>query len=183
MPNKAVDYLKNPLLSRKTLKADMLQKIKKSSFLLLIVGLVLTNVLGFMSACTNNAQSPNAAEASRNEQNRPSETTEGNRKSDNNTPPNASTDSRIPAKVYRVLAYIQQNNAPMNGYIGGRNFGNFERRLPQKGSDGRKLKFQEWDVNPKKNGKNRGVERLITASNGQAWFTNDHYATFTEIKN
>lgn len=161
----------------------MLQKIKKSSFGLLIVGLVLIHVIGFTSACTNTAQSPNAVEANRNKQNTPSETSKGNRKSDNDTPPNASTDTRIPAKVYRVLEYVRQNNAPMDGYVGGRNFGNFERRLPQKGSDGRKLKFQEWDVNPKKNGKNRGVERLVTASSGQAWFTNDHYATFTEIKN
>ena len=161
----------------------MLQKIKKPSFLLFILGLTLANLLGFTTACTNNAKPSSAAEASRNEQNAPSETTKGSRKTDNNAPPNASTDSRIPAKVYRVLEYVRQNNAPMNGYVGGRNFGNFERRLPQKGSDGRKLKFQEWDVNPKKNGKNRGVERLITASNGQAWFTNDHYATFTEIMN
>ena len=161
----------------------MLQKIKKPSFLLLIVGLVLANILGFTSACTNNAKTPTSEEASRNERNAPSEATKGSRKSDNNTPPNASADSRIPAKVYRVLEYVRQNNAPMNGYVGGRNFGNFERRLPQKDNDGRKLKFQEWDINPKKNGKNRGVERLITASNGQAWFTNDHYARFTEIKN
>ena len=161
----------------------MLQKIKKPSFLLFILGLALAHLLGFTTACTNNAKPSNVAEASRNEQNTPSETAKGNRKTDKNAPPNASTDSRIPAKVYRVLEYVRQNNAPMNGYVGGRNFGNFERRLPQKGSDGRKLKFQEWDVNPKKSGKNRGVERLITASNGQAWFTNDHYATFTEITN
>lgn len=150
---------------------------------MLIVGLTLTHILGFMTACANNAQSPNTAQTGQNKQNTPSETSKGNRQSDSNTPPNASTDTRIPAKVYRVLEYVRQNNAPMDGYVGGRNFGNFERRLPQKGSDGRKLKFQEWDVNPKKNGKNRGVERLITASNGQAWFTNDHYATFIEIKN
>lgn len=161
----------------------MFQKIKKSLFLLLAVTLVLTDIILFATACGDTAKRPSPSESTRNEQKTPSETSKGGRKIDETTPPNASTDSRIPAKVYRVLEYVRQNNAPMNGYVGGRNFGNFEGLLPKKGSDGRKLKFQEWDVNPKKNGKNRGTERLITASNGQAWFTNDHYATFTEIKN
>jgi ribonuclease T1 len=160
----------------------MLQKIKKSYFTLFIVSLVLTGISVLATSCTDNAKRSNS-ENSKTEQTTPSGASKGNRQADEKTPPNASTDSRIPAKVYRVLEYVRQNNAPMNDYVGGRNFGNFERRLPQKGSDGRKLKFQEWDVNPKKNGRNRGVERLITASNGQAWYTNDHYATFTEIKN
>ena len=161
----------------------MYQKIRKSLFLLLAVGLVLTDIILFATSCGNNDRGTSPSENSRNAQKMPSETSKGERNVDETTPPNASTDSRVPAKVYRVLEYVRQNNAPMNGYVGGRNFGNFEGHLPKKGSDGRKQKFQEWDVNPKKNGKNRGVERLITASNGQAWFTNDHYATFIELKN
>ncbi|MDZ7880360.1 MAG: ribonuclease domain-containing protein [Saprospiraceae bacterium] len=146
---------------------------------------MLTNILGFTTACRENtrenkrenAQRSNTKSSDKAEQN----TLLGSRVSDEQTAPNAATDSRIPAKVYRVLEYVRQNNAPMNGYVGGRNFGNFERRLPTKDNNGRRMKYQEWDVNPKKRGKNRGVERLVTAVNGQAWYTNDHYATFIEV--
>jgi ribonuclease T1 len=150
----------------------MFKKIKKPYFLALILSLVLTDIMTFATACTGNTKTK---EGDRTEQ--------GSRQSDDQNAPNASTDSRIPAKVYKVLEYVRQNNAPMNGYVGSRVFSNRERRLPAKDVDGRKMKYQEWDVNPKKNGRNRGVERLITAANGQAWFTDDHYATFTEIKN
>jgi ribonuclease T1 len=156
----------------------MFKKFIKPFFVFLVVSLVLTNVVGFATACRENAQRPNTKSSEKSEQN----TLMGSRVSDEQTAPNAATDSRIPAKVYRVLEYVRQNNAPMNGYVGGRNFGNFEKRLPAKDANGRRMKFQEWDVNPKKRGKNRGVERLITAANGQAWYTDDHYATFKEIK-
>jgi ribonuclease T1 len=156
----------------------MFKKIKKSYFIFLVVSLVLTDIISFASACTNSGKSNVPQSGNTTEQH----AANGNGQSDGQMPPNAATDSRIPAKVYKVLAYIRQNNAPMNGYVGGRNFGNRERVLPQKDSNGRRMKYQEWDVNPKKNGKNRGVERIITSENGQAWYTNDHYATFTEIK-
>jgi ribonuclease T1 len=155
----------------------MFKKFKKSYFLFLVVSLVLTDIVGFATACRENTQRPNTKSSDKSEQN----TLMGSGVSDEQTAPNAATNSRIPAKVYRVLEYIRQNNAPMNGYVGGRNFGNFERRLPQKDANGRRAKYQEWDVNPQKRGKNRGVERIITSAT-QAWYTDDHYATFTEIK-
>lgn len=89
----------------------------------------------------------------------------------------------IPAKVYDVLAYIRQNSDPMDGYVGGRRFGNFENHLPRQDASGRRIDYQEWDVNPKQRGRNRGTERLITGSDGRAWFTSDHYNTFTEVNN
>jgi ribonuclease T1 len=154
----------------------MFKKVKKPYFLALILSLLLTDIMTFATACSGNTKTKEGDKTEQNAQN-------GNRQSDNQNAPNAATDSRIPAKVYKVLEYVRQNNAPMNGYVGSRVFSNRERRLPAKDVDGRKMKYQEWDVNPKKNGRNRGVERLITAANGQAWFTDDHYATFTEIKN
>ncbi len=90
--------------------------------------------------------------------------------------------SGIPAKVYSLLAYVRQNKQPKNGYVGGRRFGNFENHLPRQDISGRRIAYQEWDVNAKKRGRNRGTERLVTGSDGRAWFTADHYNTFTEIK-
>ncbi len=82
----------------------------------------------------------------------------------------------IPQKVYEVLGYIKANGKAMDGYVGGRVFTNREKNLPQ-GFD-----YQEWDVNPKIQGQNRGTERICTGSDGRSWYTNDHYKTFKEIK-
>ena len=88
----------------------------------------------------------------------------------------------IPQKVYKVLAYVKENGRAPEGYQGGRKFGNYEKHLPLKDETGKPMKYQEWDVNPKKNGKNRGAERLVTSENKHAWYTRDHYNSFTEIE-
>lgn len=87
----------------------------------------------------------------------------------------------IPQKVYKVLEYIRANDRAPEGYQGGRKFGNYEKRLPLKDERGGAMRYREWDVNPKKKGKNRGAERLIT-SDKHAWYTRDHYNSFTEIE-
>jgi len=88
----------------------------------------------------------------------------------------------IPAKVYDVLKYIQQNHEAMEGYVGRRVFTNYEKVVPTTDQNGNRIRYQEWDVNPKIHGQNRGTERILTGSDGRAWYTNDHYQTFTEIK-
>lgn len=80
-----------------------------------------------------------------------------------------------------MLAYVLANKQPMPGYVGGRTFGNFENHLPRSDTSGKPIKYQEWDVNPKRQGKNRGVERLVTGSDSRAWYTSDHYNTFVEV--
>lgn len=88
----------------------------------------------------------------------------------------------VPAKVGRVLKIIDDTGEAPQGYVGGRNFGNYEKRLPRYDKKGKTIRYQEWDVNPKIQGKNRGAERLITGSDGSAHFTSDHYKTFTKIR-
>jgi ribonuclease T1 len=105
----------------------------------------------------------------------------GKRQSDNTVAPDAATND-IPPKVYKLLKHVRENGEAPEGYVGGRIFQNRERHLPSKDSNGQKIKYQEWDVNPKKRGKNRGTERLVTGSDGMAWYTNDHYQTFTAVK-
>jgi ribonuclease T1 len=92
------------------------------------------------------------------------------------------TKPAVPEKVLKVLAYFDKNGKAMEGYEGGRNFGNFEKRLPQKDDKGKRIKYQEWDVNPLRPGVNRGPERLITGSDGHAYYTADHYNTFRKIR-
>jgi ribonuclease T1 len=105
----------------------------------------------------------------------------GTAQSDDRTPP-SEADGKIPAKVYRVLQYVREHGEAMPGYVGGRNFQNREGRLAKKDSGGRKIQYQEWDVNPKRGGVNRGAERLVTGSDKRAWYTNDHYQNFAEVK-
>ena len=88
----------------------------------------------------------------------------------------------VPARVLKVLEYVEEHEEAMTGYEGGRTFGNFERRLPIATDKGQRLKYREWDVNPLRPGVNRGAERLVTGSDGSAYYTADHYATFQKIR-
>ncbi len=88
----------------------------------------------------------------------------------------------IPEKVLTVLKFIKKNNHAMDGYVGGRVFSNREGILPKQTETGAKIDYQEWDVNPKVQGQNRGAERLCTGNDGRNWYTKNHYKTFTEIK-
>jgi dienelactone hydrolase len=88
----------------------------------------------------------------------------------------------VPEKALKVLDYVDKNSQPMQGYEGGRTFGNFERRLPQTDRTGKRIRYQEWDVNPLRSGVNRGSERLVTGSDGTAHYTDDHYDSFKKIR-
>jgi ribonuclease T1 len=87
-----------------------------------------------------------------------------------------------PEKALKVLKYVRENGVTMSEYVGGRKFGNFEGLLPKKDASGKRIDYQEWDVNPKVNGKNRGTERLITGSDGKGYYTNDHYRSFLLVE-
>ncbi len=136
----------------------------KSTFLLLFAAFFL------LISCGNNTQN--------NENNtaRSIEKTKNNSKENTDYQRNTS----IPKKVYEVLNYVRANGETMPGYVGGRTFQNREKRLAMS-ENGKKIRYQEWDVNPKERGRNRGAERLIT-SDTKAFYTDDHYKTFQEIK-
>lgn len=88
----------------------------------------------------------------------------------------------VPDKVGVVLAHVDEHGEAMPNYEGGRTFLNLERRLPQTDRSGRRLRYREWDVNPLRPGVNRGAERLVTGSDGSAFYTRDHYETFLKIR-
>ncbi len=88
----------------------------------------------------------------------------------------------VPDKVYRVYDYILKYHKAPKGYVGGREFLNRERKLPRITKTGQRIRYREWDVNEKKQGKNRGRERLVTGDDESAWYTKDHYNTFISIK-
>jgi guanyl-specific ribonuclease Sa len=94
-------------------------------------------------------------------------------------------DGRVPANVLTVLDTVRATGRAPTGYRGGRIFANDGRghgqTLPRRTSTGDAIGYREWDVHPYHRGINRGADRLITGSDGRAWYTANHYRTFTPI--
>jgi metalloendopeptidase OMA1, mitochondrial len=92
----------------------------------------------------------------------------------------------VPRYVLQVLQYIEKNSRPPEGYEGGREFLNLgkggDQSLPNFDADGKPIKYQEWDVHSHVRGKNRGAERIVTGSDGRAYYTSNHYGTFIRIR-
>lgn len=92
----------------------------------------------------------------------------------------------VPDRAYQTLALIDAGrwpgaaNAP--GTHGGDPWMNRGGSLPRTTAAGKAITYQEWDVNPKKPGQTRDAERIITGSDGSAYYTGDHYKTFTKMR-
>ncbi|MCX2963775.1 ribonuclease domain-containing protein [Gordonia aquimaris] len=91
----------------------------------------------------------------------------------------------IPAHVMATLALIDAGEWPeaadAPGTRGGSVFRNNEGLLPATSAGGR-IDYREWDVNPKEPGRSRDAERIVTGSDGSAWYTDDHYRSFVQIR-
>jgi ribonuclease T1 len=147
----------------------------------LFIGIVIGLIVGLLIAKkvfipnTNNIQQPTV-------QNNQTDNRYPKNNNNTNTQHTDNSNGAVPAKVFTVLQYIKANNHAMDGYVGGRVFTNREGNLPKDDAQGNSIDYQEWDVNEKIQGQNRGTERICTGSDGRSWYTNDHYRTFTEIK-
>jgi ribonuclease T1 len=83
-------------------------------------------------------------------------------------------ESGVPQKALDVLRIVRTTGQPPDGYVGGRVFENREGRLPADGD------YREFDVDPHHG--QRNAERLIVEwKTKKAWYTGDHYQTFTEL--
>ncbi|WP_433656759.1 ribonuclease domain-containing protein [Nocardia sp. CA-128927] len=91
----------------------------------------------------------------------------------------------VPQRAWDTLARIDAGTWPPNdgsGTKGGGTWSNREGTLPSADSAGRRINYQEWDVNIKKPGQSRDAERIVTGNDRSAWYTGDHYATFTRMR-
>lgn len=100
---------------------------------------------------------------------------------DDPKPENAHSNA-VPQYVLETLNYIRQHHKAPPEFVGGRNFQNREGNLPKTDAKQNAIQYQEWDVYPKVSGQNRGPERLVTGSDGSAWYTSDHYRHFIQIE-
>ncbi|MGH3564351.1 MAG: ribonuclease domain-containing protein [Mycobacterium sp.] len=102
------------------------------------------------------------------------------------TQPGATGGPPVPQNVQDTLDQIDAGkwpeaaNAP--GTRGGAVFVDRDGLLPTRDASGNPITYQEWDVNPKVPGQGRGGERIVTGSDGSAWYTPDHYGTFYRIR-
>lgn len=88
--------------------------------------------------------------------------------------------AKVPQKAYDIANKVISNNgvAP-EGYKGGRTYYNSGRNGEQVLPKGN---YKEYDINPYIQGVNRGAERIVIRNNSEAWYTSDHYMTFTKMK-
>ena len=94
--------------------------------------------------------------------------------------------SAVPQHATDVLTHVRANGSAPAGFKGGRTFLNDCRGggqvSPRADAVGNPINHSEWDVNAYQKGVNRGAERVVTGSDGRAYYTNDHYGTFTPIE-
>lgn len=100
--------------------------------------------------------------------------------------PVGAPEAGVPEHAYRTLAEIDAGRWPDSadapGTKGGDRFRNREGQLPGTDDAGSRVTYREWDVNPKQRDSSRDAERIVTGSDGSAWYTEDHYETFTRMR-
>ncbi|WP_280274697.1 ribonuclease domain-containing protein [Nocardia wallacei] len=92
----------------------------------------------------------------------------------------------VPDRAWKTLQLIDAGQWPdaagAEGTKGGGTWSNREGQLPANDGGGNRIRYQEWDVNPKQPGQSRDAERIVTGSDGSAWYTGDHYRSFTRMR-
>ncbi|MGW4529363.1 ribonuclease domain-containing protein [Nocardia sp. NPDC004340] len=92
----------------------------------------------------------------------------------------------VPDRAYATLVEIDAGRWPDSadspGTKGGDTWQNRDGSLARKDAAGKAITYQEWDVNPKQRGQTRDAERIITGSDGSAYYTGDHYKTFARMR-
>ena len=95
-------------------------------------------------------------------------------------------ESGLPSEAEQTLQHIEQTGSRPSGYQGGGTFANDGRGggevLPRTGADGNPITYKEYDIHPYQKGVNRGAERVVIGSDGSAFYTSDHYGTFTRMR-
>jgi RHS repeat-associated protein len=96
-------------------------------------------------------------------------------------------DEAIPETAEKVADYaLEKNGASMRGWKGGSRYQNDGREggeiLPEQDAQGAPITYKEYDVWPKGPGYNRGADRVVIGSDNSAYFTNNHYQSFIQIK-
>ncbi len=88
----------------------------------------------------------------------------------------------VPANATDTLQVVRQTGQAPAGFVGGDPYHNRgPGYLPPMTADGAPISYQEWDVNPFTSRDARGLERIVTGSDGAAYYTSNHYTSFVQF--
>jgi RHS repeat-associated protein len=91
----------------------------------------------------------------------------------------------VPTKAMDTFLTVQQTGTAPAGFYGGKIFKNLGLKggqvLPRTAADGSAITYREWDVNPFVSHALRGTERIVTGTDGSAYYTSNHYDTFVQF--
>jgi RHS repeat-associated protein len=98
----------------------------------------------------------------------------------------AAAAAAVPFSALSTLREVDETGSAPVGHEGGRQFMNDGRNggelLPRTDANGNQITYREWDIHARQPGVSRGAERIVTGSDGSAWYTDDHYTTFIRIR-
>ncbi|RAG83586.1 ribonuclease [Streptacidiphilus pinicola] len=109
----------------------------------------------------------------------------GTRLAQSGAPWAGSVRAAIPARAWQTLKLIDAGEWPPNdgsGTKGGAVWTNPDKTLPPADSEDRPIQYRQWDVNRKSPGQARYPERIVTGSDGTAWYTPDLFRTFEQMR-
>ena len=92
--------------------------------------------------------------------------------------------AKVREKARGVYEYQRNHNGALPKYYkGGKTFRNegSGQKLPTKTSNNTLIAYKEYDVNPKIPGVDRGTERMVIGSEGNVYYTRNHYRTFYKL--
>jgi len=84
-------------------------------------------------------------------------------------------------RAWDTIDRVDTKGSPVQGRKGGSVFVDKYDLLPSHGSEGR-VTYREWDVNDRGADGTRDSERIVTGSDGSAYFTTDHYDSFLMLR-
>ena len=162
--------------ARKPTVAQRRRQAVVSAVALVVIGLVVVATWLINrsddSSCATHSASSTSSTAKPSSKKQSGTASQGGTASRTTVAPTAA--ASVPAQVTKTLSLIDAGKWPpddASGTKGGTNFGNFEGRLPKKTSSGKRITYTEWDVNRREAGRSRDAERIVTGSDGSAWYT------------
>ncbi len=87
----------------------------------------------------------------------------------------------VPQSARDTLRQADEKGSPVPGMKGGKTYGNWNNKLPNVDASGNQIRYREWDVEPA-GPTGRGPGRLITGSDGSAYYSPNHYGGFIKIR-
>ena len=141
--------------------------VKFSYFLRTIPKLLGLFLFLLLLGCQNSGTQPNQSPSA----------TLNNKKPTSTQPQNKS----VPDYAYQLAEFVAKNGRPPKGYVGGRTFQNREKKLPRYNNQKQRIRYKEYDVFPKRSGKNRGAERIVLGDDNSRFYTFDHYSSFIKF--